>query len=139
MNRKQISIAIIMIFTIKCSLFHKPQVSSRPKGEMAVLQSSSKMEVYVYSIDGKRVAQGDDLRYEFEPGVHTFTLRFRKKKESSEKPIPNSTEFDLSIDAKIGKIYQIEHVKNNDYSKWSTCIIDATSRNRVSSIITNED
>jgi plastocyanin len=138
-NRRQILIIIILIFTIQCSLLHKHQVPSRPIGEMAVLQTSSKMDVFVYSVDEKRVAQGDDIRYEFEPGVHTISLRFRKKKTSSEKSIPSSIEFDLSIDAMAGKTYQIKHEKNDNYSKWSTCIIDASNNNRVSSIMTNED
>lgn len=131
--------AIILIFTIQCSIFHKHTVSPRPIGEMAVLQTSSKMDLFVYSIDEKRVAQGDDIRYEFEPGVHTFAFRFHKKKASPERLIPSRIEFDLSIDAKAGKTYQIEHEKNDNYSKWSTCIIDASNKNRVSSIITNED
>ncbi len=139
MRWKYILIAIISTFTVQCSFFHKQQVSPQPKGEMAVLQSDSKMNVYVYSIDGKRAAQGDDICYEFMPGVHTFSLRFRKKKSSSEKPIPNSIEFDLSIEAKAGKTYQIEHVKNEDYSKWSTCIVDASNKNRMSYMITSED
>ena len=124
---------------MQCSLLHKHQAPSRPIGEIAVLQTSSQMDVFVYSIDGKRVALGDDIRYEFEPGVHTIACRFRKKKTTSEKPIPSRIEFDLSIDAKAGKTYQIEHIKNDNYSKWSTCIIDASNKNRVSSMITNED
>ena len=106
---------------------------------MAMLQTSSKMDVFVYSIDEKRAAQGNDIRYQLAPGVHTITIRFRIDKTSSGTPIPNSTEFDLAIDAKAGKTYEIEHVKNADYSKWSTCIIDAMSKNRVSYIITNKD
>ena len=90
-------------------------------------------------IDERRAAQGNDIRYQLAPGVHTITIRFRFNKTSSGTPIPHSTEFDLSIDAKAGKTYQIEHVRNDNYSKWSTCIIDASSKNRVSYIITNED
>ncbi len=104
-----------------------------------MLQPGSQMDVFVYSVDGKRVAQADDISFELAPGVHTITIRFRKKRTSSGNPIPNSTEFDLSIEAKAGKTYQIEHVKNDNYSKWSACIIDAANNNRVSYIITNED
>jgi len=106
---------------------------------MAVLQTSSNIDVFVYSIDKKRVAQGKDVRYEFEPGIHTITLKFHKQSASTERSIPSHIEFDLSIDAKTGKTYQIEHLKNQDYSTWSTCIIDASNKNRVSSIITNKD
>ena len=139
MNRKQVLMAFILIFTVQCSLFRRRQVPPQPRADMAILQTSSKMDVFVYSIDEKRAAQGDNIRYQFEPGVHTVTIRFRINKTLSGTPIPHSTEFDLSIDAKAGKTYQIEHIKNDNYSKWSTCIIDASSKNRVSSIITNED
>jgi hypothetical protein len=139
MSGKQILMAIILIFTIQCSMFRRRQVSPPYRADMAMLQTSSKMDVFVYSIDEKRTAQGNDIRYELSPGVHTFVIRFRINKTPSGAPIPNSTEFDLSIDAKTGKTYQIEHIKNDDYSKWSTCIIDATSKNRVSYIITNKD
>ena len=139
MSRKQVLMAFILIFTVQCSLFRRRQVSPQPRADMAILQTSSKMDVFVYSIDEKRAAQGDNIRYQFAPGVHTITIRFRIDKTLSGNPIPHSTEFDLSIDAKAGKTYQIEHIKNDNYSKWSTCIIDASSKNRVSSIITNED
>jgi plastocyanin len=139
MSGKRILMSVILILTVQCSLFRRRQVSPQLRADMAMLQTSSKMDVYVYSIDEKRAAQGDDVCYELAPGVHTITIRFRINKTASGTPIPNSTEFDLAIDAKAGKSYQIEHVKNADYSKWSTCIIDATSRNRVSYIITNKD
>jgi plastocyanin len=138
-NRNQILMALVLIFTIRCSYFQKPQVSPRAKGEVAVLQTSSSIDVFVYSIDEKRVAQGDDIRYELEPGVHTITLRFRKQKTTLKRPGSNRIEFDLSIDAKAGKTYQIEFIKDIDHSTWSTCIIDALNKNRVSSIITNKD
>ena len=130
---------LILIFTIQCSYFQKPQVSPRAKGEMAVLQTSSSIDVFVYSIDEKRVAQGDDIRYELEPGVHTITLRFRKQKTTAKRLGSTRIEFDLSIDAKVGETYQIEYISNLDNSTWSTCIIDASNKNRVSSIITNKD
>ena len=139
MMGKQILMVIILIFTIQCSMFHRRQVPPQYRADMAMLETSSKMDVFVYSIDEKRAAQGDNIRYQFAPGVHTITIRFRINKTLSGITIPHSTEFDLSIDAKAGKTYQIEHIKNDDYSKWSTCIIDASSKNRVSSIITNED
>ena len=107
--------------------------------EVAVLQPTPDADLYVYLIDEKRAAQGNDIRHEFTPGVHTFTLRFRKKEIVSGKPIPHSGEFNLSIDAKVGKTYQIIHTKNNNYSKWSTYIVDVSNKNRVSSIMTNED
>jgi hypothetical protein len=139
MNRKLIFMAIAVGFTIQCSLFHKRQGPTLPVGSRAMLQSGASMDVYVFSIDGKRVTQSVDNHHEFTSGVHTFTFRFHKKKKSSDKPIPNSTEFDLSIDAKVGKIYQVEYKKSEDSSRWSTCIIDVSNGNRVSSIITNED
>ncbi len=139
MNRLQIIMTIVMIFTIRCSMFHKQKISSQPMEEIAMLQSNSNLNIFVYSIDDKRVAQGENIRYELAPGVHTFTLRFRKRKTSSEKPIPNSSEFDLAIEAKAGKIYQIEHIKTDDYTRWSTYIVDALNKNIVSYIITNED
>ena len=139
MSRRHILLAIILVLTIQCSLLRRRQVSPQPRADMAMLQTSSQMDVFVYSIDERRAAQGNDIRYQLAPGVHTITIRFRFNKTSSGTPIPHSTEFDLSIDAKAGKTYQIEHIKNDNYSKWSTCIIDASSKNRVSSIITNED
>jgi hypothetical protein len=138
-NRKPIFMTIALGLTIQCSLFHRRQGPTLPAGSTATLQSSASTDVYVFSIDGKRVAQSADNRHEFTSGVHTFTFRFHKKKKSSDMPIPNSTEFDLSIDAKVGKIYQVEYKKSENGSKWSTCIIDASNGNRVSSIITNED
>lgn len=139
MSVKPILMAFILMFSLQCSLFRRRQVSPQPRADMAMLQTSSKMDVFVYSIDERRAMQGHDIRYELAPGVHTITIRFRINKTPSGTPIPHSTEFDLSIDAKAGKTYQIEHVKNDNYSKWSTCIIDASSKNRVSYIITNED
>ena len=104
-----------------------------------MLQFDPHANLHVYSMDGKRVAQGDEARCEFQPGVHTFTLRFRNRNTPSGNAIPHSGEFDLSIDAKSGKTYKIVHVKNDDYSKWSTYIVDSSNNNRISSIITNED
>ena len=139
MSGKHILLAIILIFTLQCSLLRRRQVSPQPRADMAMLQTSSQMDVFVYSIDERRVAQGNDVRYELESGTHTITIRFRINKTPSGNPIPHSTEFDLSFEAKAGKTYQIKHEKNDKYSKWSTCIIDASNNNRVSSFITNED
>jgi hypothetical protein len=131
--------ALCLIFTIHCSYFKKPEIPPRARGEIAVLQTSSSIDVFVYSIDGKRVALGDDIHYELEPGVHTFSMRFRKQNVAYKKPGSTRIEFDLSIDAKAGKTYQIEYIRNLDNSAWSTCIIDASNKNRVSSIITDKD
>jgi plastocyanin len=106
---------------------------------MAVLQTNSSIDVFVYSIDEKRVAQGDDIRYELEPGIHTFTLRFRQQKTTPKRPGSTRIEFDLSIDAKAGKTYQIEYTKNLEHSTWSACILDALNKTRVSSMMTDKD
>lgn len=118
-------------------MLHK-QGPIQKKGNFAQLQMNSKIDLYIYSIDNKKVTQRDDIRYELAPGVHTITLRSRKK-AVSEKKIPKGTEFDLSIDAKAGQTYQVEYVTNKETSGWSCYIIDAINKNRKSYIITSED
>lgn len=134
---RRATILALVLFATQCSLLHK-QASVRQKGSSAALQMSSKIDLFIFSIDNKRVAQNNNDRYELAPGVHTITLRSRKQ-AVSEKKIPRKTEFDLSIDAKADVPYQVEYVKNEKTTRWSCYIIDAVSKNRVSYIITSED
>jgi hypothetical protein len=134
-----VAAAILLIGLVDCSVFHKQQETRTPNKDLARLQLSSKMDLYVSAIDGKSAVQGDQGGLAFEPGIHTFSMRFDRYKTPSGRSIPNSSGFDLSINARAGIIYRVEFKKSQDFSTWSACIVEASTNRRVSSIITSQD
>jgi hypothetical protein len=122
-----------------CGVFHRSRPSPQPRRDVARFQTSPDLDVYVSSLDGRRMSKSKNGIFELEPGVHTLTIGFRSTKTPGGQPIPNSSEFHLSIDAKVGKTYQLEFTRNGTYSQWSTRIIDASDRHAVSRTITSKD
>ncbi len=142
MTRKIAAIALLACTLVVgtfvgCTTVHTLMEPPRPKGPSASLEYNRKLLLYVLKIDGKRVFDAAVDRFEFAPGIHTLSLRFRPA--PGQQTIRSGSEFDLSFDAQANHRYRIEFSGSQDYSKWSAHILDLDTQRRVSSIITDMD
>ncbi len=110
-----------------------------PQTDVAFLQATLKLDVYVHSIDGKSIHPAEGERLAMVPGIHTLAVKFRNYRTPAGQPIPNATGFDLSINARAGETYQLDYTLRGTTSKWSACIVAGADRRRVSSLITSDD
>jgi hypothetical protein len=110
-----------------------------PRTDVAFLQARTKLDVYIHSIDGRSLHPAEGDRLEIPPGIHTFAVKFRKFRTPAGQPLPNATGFDLSINAKVGEVYQLEYTRSDTPTKWSACIVAGMEKRRVSSLITSDD
>jgi hypothetical protein len=128
---------MVCLFYSNCAFLRKDEGSHRPGAGVAMLKLNADDTLYVSKIDDKH-SWGDakDL-LELSPGVHTLSLNFRKSRLKGRTNLYQ--EFDLSFDAKPGGKYLIEFKANQDYSRWSACIMDTADNRRVSTLITDAD
>ena len=129
--------AILCLSYSNCAFMRREEASTRPHEEIVFLKLDPNNILYVSKLDGKLVWADVKDHLELSPGIHTLSLNFRKSRLKGQ--VKNFREFDLSFDAKAGGKYKIEFNANNDFSKWSACILDVADRRRVSTQITDTD
>ncbi len=149
MNLMQRSLPLVLLALLACAPVPRrksslPQTQSQqqppgPRTDMAFLQATLKLDVYIHSIDGRSIRPDEGERLELAPGIHTLAVKFRKVRTPAGQPIPNATGFDLSINARVGETYQLEYTRSDTTAKWSACIVAGTEKRRVSSRITSDD
>lgn len=143
MNLMSRSIPLVLLALLACAPLHRrgatPPAPRPLRTDVAFLQARTKLDVYIHSIDGRSLHPAEGDRLEITPGIHTFAVKFRKFRTPAGQPLPNATGFDLSINAKVGEVYQLEYTRSDTPTKWSACIVAGIEKRRVSSLITSDD
>ncbi len=143
MSPMQRTVPFVLLALLACAPLHRrgatPPAPRPLRTDVAFLQASTKLDVYIHSIDGRSIYPAEGELLAMAPGIHTLAVKFRKVRTPARKALPNATGFDLAINARIGETYQLDYTRSDTTAKWSACILAGAEKRRVSSLITSDD